>query len=319
MNLASLEDLDIEIRPQVKLEHYTTFRLGGPCQTLIHCQTPEQLTRVVGQLAQQKIEFILIGGGSNLVVSDSGVDCVVIRYVSTKRIIERENNDLLVSGSTYLDDLAYFAVCEGMDGMNCTTGIPGTVGGAIVGNAGAFGKQVGDILRSVTLLSRQGKIIQVEPSQLEFTYRNSNLKQTGHIVLSARFALKPGDGDALEKERNEILATRREKHPNLQTHPCAGSFFRNIEPTSKAEKRQASGWFLEQAGAKNLKVGGAFIFEKHANIIVKGKDCTAQDVYDLHLQMKKLVKEKFNLDLMREVRFVGEFSGKVRNRKEIIW
>src|SRR5205814_2282947 len=111
----------------------------------------------------------------------------------------------------------------------------------------------------------------------------------------------------------------REKHPNLQTHPCAGSFFRNIEPTSKAEKRQAAGWFLEQAGAKSFKVGGAFIFDKHANIIVKGKDCLSQNVHDLHLLMAKAVKEKFNLDLVREVRFVGKFAGKSEKIKEVIW
>src|SRR6266850_148194 len=146
MNLASLEDLDIEILPGAKLEYFTTFRLGGACSILIHCQTPDEITRVVRQLAQQKLDFILIGGGSNLVVSDRGVPCIVIRYVSTKRLIERKGNDLFVSGSTALDDLAYFAVCEGLEGLNCTTGIPGTVGGAIVGNAGAFGKQVGDIL-----------------------------------------------------------------------------------------------------------------------------------------------------------------------------
>ena len=123
----------------------------------------------------------------------------------------------------------------------------------------------------------------------------------------------------MRQEREEILKIRHEKHPNLKTHPCAGSFFRNIEPTSKAERRQAAGFFLEEAGVKFFRVGGACIFDKHANIIVKSNGCRSQDVYDLHLQMAKAVKEKFGIDLVREVRFVGEFQGRPSGMKQVIW
>ena len=137
--------------------------------------------------------------------------------------------------------------------------------------------------------------------------RHSRLKETGEIVVSVRFSLTEGDPVALAQERAEILKKRAEKHPNLKIHPCAGSFFRNVEPTSKAGHRQAAGWFLEEAGGKDLHVGGAQIFDKHANIIVKGPNCKAQDVYDISQKMIRIVKEKFGFELAREVRFVGKF------------
>src|SRR3989338_7292102 len=115
-------------------------------------------------------------------------------------------------------------------------------------------------------MDKKGQQREVKAGKLGFRYRHSNLKEADDIVVAARFVLTQGDKKALEKERAEILALRHEKHPDLRLHPCAGSFFRNIEPTSAAEKRQAAGWFLEQAGAKSMHIGGAFIFPKHANI-----------------------------------------------------
>ena len=243
-----------------------------------------------------------------MVVSDDGIDTAVIRYVSPSPIIERDGNDVIVSGSTELDALAMFCVNEGLEGLNYTTGIPGTVGGAVVGNAGAWGKQVGDVLKSVTLLEHNGKQKEATPDYCRFQYRHSRLKETGEIVVSVRFSLTEGDPVALAQERAEILKKRAEKHPNLKIHPCAGSFFRNVEPTSKAGHRQAAGWFLEEAGGKDLHVGGAQIFDKHANIIVKGPNCKAQDVYDISQKMIGIVKEKFGFELVREVRFVGKFK-----------
>jgi UDP-N-acetylmuramate dehydrogenase len=291
-----------------RLEQYTTFRLGGPCRVLINCETPEELKDTVRRLNAQKQPFILIGGGSNLVVSDEGLSVAVIRYVSETPLIERDGDSVVVSGSTSLDALALFCVDEGLEGLNYTTGIPGTVGGAVVGNAGAWGKQVGDVLESVTLLEPNGQEKTVGVDYCGFQYRHSHLKETGDIVVSVRFELKHGDPVALAQERAEILKKRAEKHPDLTTHPCAGSFFRNVEPTSKADRRQAAGWFLEEAGGKDLSVGGAQIFEKHANIIVKGPNCKAQDVHDLSQKMIKIVRDKFGFDLVREVRFVGRFD-----------
>lgn len=305
--------------PHARLADYTTFRLGGPCRSLILCTTPEELKETVRRLAKENAPFILIGGGSNLVVSDEGLDAVVIRYVSETPLIERDGDDVRVAASTDLDALALFTVEEGLEGFVYASGIPGTVGGAVVGNAGAWGKQVGDVLKSAVILDKQGNEKTVGPEYFQFSYRHSRLKESDEIVVEATFALRPGDPMALAGERADILRMRNEKHPNLTTHPCAGSFFRNVGPTSKAERRQAAGWFLEQAGGKDLKSGGARIFDKHANIIVKGPDCKAQDVYDLHLQMIDIVKRKFGFALNREVRFAGKFARTSAAKEQGFW
>ena len=310
---------DMNIKPHALLSAYTTFQLGGACPCLVECTTPEELIQTVQKFKKENTPFLLIGGGSNLVVSDHGLDTTVLCYASPTPVIERKENDITVWASTALDDLALFCVDEGLEGLNFTTGIPGTVGGAMAGNAGAWGKQISDVLKSAMILDDQGKTKTVGSDYFAFSYRHSRLKETSEIIVSATFALVPGDPIALACERAEILKKRSEKHPCLSTHPCAGSFFRNIEPTSKAQRRQAAGWFLEQADGKNLKVGGAYIFEKHANIIIKGPNASAQDVHDLHLKMIAAVKEKFGLKLTREVRFVGKFNNALETNHEGFW
>ncbi|MFA5060179.1 MAG: UDP-N-acetylmuramate dehydrogenase [Candidatus Omnitrophota bacterium] len=313
-----LEKAGCEVAANVRLEKFTTFQLGGPCPCLVSCQTPQQLEQTIRELLNRKLKFILIGSGSNLLVSDSGLDCVVVRFVSEKPLIELSGEKILVSSSTLLDDLALFAAQHSLEGLNCTTGIPGTVGGAIVGNAGAFGKQISDCLESIELLDEGGIKQTVFPSSLDFQYRHSNLKEANKIVLSACFKLIRGDKEKLLSERQEILKIRHEKHPDLMHYPCAGSFFKNIEPTSAAGRRQAAGWFLEQAGAKEMKVGGAVVYEKHANIIVKSSGCTSQNVYDLSRKMAEVVQKQFGFSLTREVRLVGEFSGCLDGSCQII-
>jgi UDP-N-acetylmuramate dehydrogenase len=309
----------MNIKPNALLSTYTTFQLGGPCQSLIDCATPEELIPIVQQFKKEKTRFLLIGGGSNLVVSDQGLNTNVIRYVSATPLVERNGDEITVSASTILDDLAIFCVDEGLEGLNFTTGIPGTVGGAVVGNAGAWGKQVGDVLKSAMVFDAQGNTKTVGVDYFGFSYRHSHLKETNEILISVTFALASGDPVALAQERAEILKKRAEKHPSPSTQPCAGSFFRNIEPTSKAERRQAAGSFLEDAGAKDLKAGGAYVFDKHANIIIKRPNATAQDVHDLHLKMIDAVRSKFSLQLIREVRFAGRFNNTLQDKQEGFW
>lgn len=305
----SLSISGLQIIPEAMLSEYTTFRLGGACKALINCPSPEELELAVRLLVKNRLPYLLIGGGSNLLISDKGINCYVVRYCSAEPILHRDGETIIVSGSTSLDHLAIFAMQEGLAGINYASGIPGTVGGAIVGNAGAWGKQIGDIVESVILINKHGEKGIVRAADLGFTYRHSHLKETGDIILYATIRLAQGDKADLVKEREEILALRHDKHPDLKSFPCAGSFFRNIEPTSKAQRRQAAGFFLEQAGAKTMAVGGAAVFEKHANIIVKTPGCKAQDVYELSKKMAQAVKQQAGLTLIREVRLVGEFDG----------
>lgn len=304
MNLQGLAARGVGVIPGAHLADYTTFRLGGPCRCLLTCGTPQQLGAAVAALAEAGERFVLIGGGSNLLVADAGVDAHVVRYASDRPAIRRSGSTVEAEGSSPLDEVVRATVEQGMRGLVCCTGIPGTVGGAVSGNAGAFGEQIGDRVESVVLMDRAGRTRTEQGRALGFAYRRSRVQETGEIVVSVRLRLEAGDVDALRRRREEILQLRREKHPDWRTTPTAGSFFRNIEPTSAAERRQAAGWFLEQAGAKEMRVGGARVFERHANIIIGDSGCSAEDVRRLSVKMAEAVRKRFGLNLIPEVRFV---------------
>jgi len=293
---------------EAKLRDYTTFRLGGACPALIDCSDAQSLAATVELLHDQSVGFMVVGQGSNLLVADAGIDSVVLRYCAEDAPDVRfDDGRVCVSGNTLLDDLVRLAIERGMGDLSFCSGIPGTVGGAIAGNAGAFARQIGDVVESVQLLDENGRQREVAADELGFEYRSSILKQTNDVVLGAVLQLQPEDIRIMEKERGRIMDLRQTKHPDWRTMPCAGSVFRNIEPTSAAERRQAAGWFLEEAGAKNFRVGGAHLFEKHANIIIADTGATARDVFDLTIKMIAAVQEKFGFELEREVKLLGDF------------
>ena len=299
----------VEIITDARLSEYTTFRLGGPCRALIQCSTPDILQSVVDVFVRTGEPYILLGGGSNVLVSDRGYEGYVIRYACEQPTICRTGNILDVLACSSLDEVVRYTVDVGLGGLTCCSGIPGGIGGAIVGNAGAWGQQIADRLVDVTVMDRSGVVARVGADSLEFAYRRSRLQQDGRILLSARIALEPEECKQLADRREHILKERADKHPDLDREPCIGSIFRNIEPTSSAQRRQAAGWFLDQAGVRGLRVGGAEVYEKHANIIVARPDCTAQNVRDLAALMAEAVRNKFNLELVREVRCLGHFAG----------
>ncbi|MCU0857040.1 MAG: UDP-N-acetylmuramate dehydrogenase [Pontiellaceae bacterium] len=295
------------IRENARLRDCTTFQLGGPCPLLIEGATAEQLPKIIQLLNHAGQPFLVIGQGANLVVSDQGIEQVVIRFCSATPTITAESNCVTASGDTLLDDLAVFTIENNVGDLSYCSGIPGTVGGGIAGNAGAFGRQMGDHLVSVELLGLNGQTRTVTHGELEFAYRHSKLKETGEIVLSAVFELPQTEQSAMRAERDRIMKFRRDHHPDWQKEPCAGSVFRNIEPTSAVERRKAAGFFLQEAGAHLFRVGGARVYEKHANIIIAEPGCTAQDVWELSEKMIRAVQEKFGIILSREVRFLGDF------------
>ena len=332
------------------LSECTTFRLGGPCPLLIDNPSADQLPTLIQKLNEQKMPFLVIGQGSNLIISDHGLDCAVIRFCSETPNIQaayRNSNSathpglrpplqrrgtceipsiggvperrggslgssktsrfIKVSGDTLLDSLALFTIENETGDLSFCSGIPGTVGGGIAGNAGAFGRQMGDHLISAEILGLDGCVRTAMPDEMDFSYRHSRLKETGEIVLSAIFELPFENKENMRRERERIMNFRKESHPDWHDTPCAGSVFRNIEPTSAVERRKSAGYFLEEAGAKSMQVGDAHIFEKHANMIIGGEGCTAQNVWDLSEQMKQAVQQKFDMELIREVRFLGKF------------
>lgn len=299
---------NVSVYTDAKMRDFTTFQLGGTCPALIDCPDAEALSGTAALLVDHATDFIVIGQGSNLLVADEGLTSVVLRYCADESPeVEFDGCRVRVSGSTLLDDLVRLCIDQGVGDISYCSGIPGTVGGAIAGNAGAFGQQIGDVIESVRLMDLDGVIHTAGMDELDFQYRSSALKLSGSIVLDAELKVKRANADTMRIERERILELRRSKHPEWKTMPCAGSVFRNVEPTSAAERRQAAGWFLEEAGAKEFRVGGAHLFEKHANIIIAEKDASAADVFHLTEKMIKSVEERFGFTLVREIKLLGDF------------
>ncbi len=300
---------NVTIRLNAPLRDYTTFQLGGACPMLIDCPSAQSLAHAASLLHGQSVRFLVIGQGSNVLVADAGIDWVILRYCAEDAPkVEFNSGHVRVSGDTLLDDLTRLTIGHGVGDLSYCSGIPGTVGGAIAGNAGAFGRQIGDVVESVELLDTQGQVHEVKGADLGFEYRSSILKQTRGVVLNATLRLQPEDAETMKKERERILELRCSKHPDWKKLPCAGSVFRNIEPTSAAERRQAAGWFLEEVGAKDFHVGGAHLFEKHANIIIADRRASARDVFELTEKMIAAVQVRFGLELKREIKLIGNFD-----------
>ena len=295
------------VRAHAPLCNHTTFRVGGPCRALARCRDAESMIQAVRALVKEGARFTVIGSGSNLLVSDLGWDGIILCFQNPSERLTWDGLHVQVSGGTLLDSLVHESVEMGLDGLTFASGLPGTIGGALAGNAGAFGECVSDRLVSLSVLDAAGHVREVSPDECGFCYRNSTLAQNREIVLRARFALVQADRTRLHKRRADMLTARRERHPDWRRIPTAGSFFRNLDPERPGEPRRAAGWFLEQAGAKALRVGGAGVWPSHANIIVGGAGCMARDIYELAQQMAGAVRKQFDIELRPEVRFLGDF------------
>lgn len=287
------------------LTDFTTFRLGGACRELATVADAKTAAEIVRGWNAAGIPWRVMGGGSNLLVADAGIPEAVLRIHAGLPSCRGEDGLICISAGTALDELSRFAAQEGLAGFGFASGIPGTVGGGICGNAGAFGAQLGDVLEKVEVLTRAGETQWMPREKLEFGYRCSSLQQTGAIIVRAWFRTQAGDRSALKAEREEILAQRREKHPDWRELPTAGSFFKNLPPAVAGGHRRAAGKFLEEAGAKSMREGAAYVFEKHANIVIAGPGAKASDVARLAARMAAAVQERFGFELEPEVRFWG--------------
>ena len=287
------------------LTDYTTFRLGGPCRELVTAADEAAAAKVIREWNAAGVTWRVMGGGTNLLVADAGIPEAVLRIITVVPDCRLEGETISVSAGATLDAVSQFSAEEGRMGLGFAAGIPGTVGGGICGNAGAFGSQLGDVLERVEVLTRAGEARVLRREELSFGYRCSSLQQTGDVVVQAWFRVGEGDRSRACAEREEILSMRREKHPDWRALPTAGSFFKNLPPEQAGEHRRAAGRFLEEVGAKTMREGGAHVFEKHANIVIAGPGATARDVARLSARMASAVQERFGFVLEPEVRFWG--------------
>jgi len=286
------------------LAPFTSFKTGGSARYFISAQTIDDVAQAVRAAKKLNLPHFFLGGGSNLLVSDQGYDGLIVSIdvLGLELIGEVE---IECGAGEELAALVDFATENSLSGIEFASGIWGTVGGAVYGNAGAFGGDIGSVIVEVTLVDSQGEVKTVGPEYCRFGYRDSYLKTSGEAIVKARFKLKKGDTSHIRQKIDKILTLRRDKHP--VEGRSAGCFFKNIPDPSRPHGRVPAGRLLEEVGAKRMAVGGARVFEKHANIIVNTGSATSQDIRKLADMLKKKVYEKFGVKLKEEVIQLGKF------------
>ena len=275
------------------LNRYTSFRIGGPADYYFEPADREDLTRLVRYLNKRKVPFIVIGGGSNLLVSDDGVRSAVINVEKGLNRIQDEGATITVEAGVRIARFVDFCIQKGLQGVEMLPGIPGTIGGAVVMNAGAYGGEISDYLVEVEIL-RDGEIVRVQKKNAGFAYRRSGFQND--VVLGAMFTLPEGDRAALIRARRAVLVKRNQTQPlNM---PNSGSVFKNPQGKFAAK-------LVEDAGLKGTTIGNAKISERHGNFIVNMGNATAMDIIELIKLARKTVVERFGIKLELELKLIG--------------
>jgi len=298
------------LKKNVSLKNYTTFKIGGPAKYFFETKNKKDLIKAILVAKSKKLPFFILGGGSNLLVSDEGFRGLVIKILFSKSYFL--NSQISAEAGTILAELLSATLNTGLTGLEWAAGIPGTVGGAIYGNAGAFKKSMKDITKTVTVLeikNQKSNIKNLRNKDCKFCYRNSIFKQKKNlIILSATLQLKKGNKLKIEKRIKEYLNYRKETQP--LNFPSAGSVFKNPKNFSAGELGEedkssslsfAAARLIEECGLKGKRIGNVKISEKHANFIVNLGGGKAKDVKKLINLAKKKIKEKFGITLEEEI------------------
>lgn len=298
---------------QEPLRLHTTFRVGGPADYYYAARTPDLLVAALKMAHEIGLPVFLLGGGSNLLVSDAGFRGLVLRNACDA--VEFDGTAVHVGCGADFLDFIYQSRDRSLTGLEFAAGIPGSVGGALYGNAGCYGQDIGSFTLECTHASLDGAVVETKPAAwYEFAYRDSKLKRDPRVLLTCLIQLKAGDQAAIQQVIEEKLEVRRVKHPQWRIEPTAGSYFKNLPPDwqvpdakhSPGTRRVPAGQLLDECGCRGLRVGDAMVFAKHANIIVNAGHATARDVLGLAEIMKARVREKFGVTLEEEVMFLGE-------------
>ncbi|MES2953657.1 MAG: UDP-N-acetylmuramate dehydrogenase [Patescibacteria group bacterium] len=304
-----------EVWQDIPLAPYTTFKIGGPAEFFFEPKNDAELARVIRFAQEKGIPVTVIAGGSNLVVSDGGVAGLVVR-ITYGGMRELGGVRMECDAGVSLGALITHLTGRGLEGLESLSGIPGTVGGAVVGNAGAYGQSISGPIEGVRIFDGE-KIRTISKDECEFAYRNSIFKrERAWVLLSVRFRLEVGKAAELKAKARTIITTREKKYiPGLA---CPGSYFKNvlvstvspetlalIDETKIIDGKIPTGYLLETVGARGLSVGAARVAEFHGNLIWNEGDAMAEDVRSLAEKLKVLVKEKYNIALEEEIRYIG--------------
>ena len=277
------------------LASYTSYKVGGPADVLMHPQTISQLQAIIQQCHRLGIPWMVLGKGANVLIADEGFRGVVVMLDRCCRQIRKEENHLYVGSGVEVAQLVQYCERHGVGGLEFLAGIPGTIGGALIMNAGAFGGEIGQRVVYVEALLPTGKRIRIPKEDAGFGYRQAKGLQ-GKILMGCLLEVTPANGEELQKIHQHYVQRRAAKQP-LQ-FPSCGSVF-------KRPPGDYAGRLIEAAGCKGWRVGGAMVSEKHANFIVNTGKATARDIFDLMVKVQQAVHEKFGIWLEPEVRLVG--------------
>ena len=288
----------VEILVAEPMKNHTTFRIGGPADALALPKTPEEVAEVVRFCNEHAQPYYVIGNGSNLLVSDEGYRGLVLQLYRNFNDIQVNGETITVQSGAMLAAVARTAYQNGLTGLEFASGIPGTIGGAVVMNAGAYGGEMKNVLREVTVLTKEGEVLAIPAKALELGYRTSVIPKNGWIVLGAVLQLKKGDQEQILARMEELKEQRITKQP--LDLPSAGSTFKRPEG-------YFAGKLIMDAGLRGFTVGGAQVSEKHCGFVVNRGNATAADVWELICEVKRRVKEMTGVELEPEVKLLGDF------------
>lgn len=281
------------------MKKHTTFRLGGPADYFLSPSDVNQIPEIIHICRKEGIPWFVLGNGSNLLVSDQGYRGVVIQIYKNMNQITVEGTRIYAQAGALLSAVSKKAMEAGLTGMEFASGIPGTLGGAAVMNAGAYGGEMKDILVSVTVLTDEGEQKVLKAEELSLGYRTSIIKERGYIVLDVVLQLQAGDQDAIRNRMEELKVQRVTKQP--LEYPSAGSTFKRPEG-------YFAGKLVQDAGLRGYRVGGAQVSEKHCGFVINTGDATASDVVRLIRNVQDIVWNKFEVRMEPEVKFLGDFT-----------
>lgn len=286
------------VETHVPMSRHTSFRTGGEADVLVTVQSQEDLMQVLDLLHRVEMPFLILGNGSNVLIKDGGYRGCIIKLGSCFHQVETAGSQLTAGAGVKLSAAAKAAMEESLRGLEFASGIPGSVGGGIFMNAGAYGGELKDILISATAAAKDGsRVYQLSGQELELGYRHSAFQKTGDIILSGTFQLQEGEKDEISAKMKELLDKRNSKQP---VHlPSAGSFFKRPEG-------HYAGKLIQDAGLKGLSVGGAQVSPLHAGFIVNNGGATTSDILQLMRLIQNTVYDKFGVRLEPEVRILGE-------------
>ena len=281
-----------------KMEKHTTFRIGGPADYFVMPSDVTDVKAVIELCEQEKVPYYVVGNGSNLLVGDKGFRGVIIQIASNMNQLQADGEVITAQAGCSLAQIAGKALDEELAGFEFAAGIPGTLGGAVRMNAGAYGGEIKDVLESAVVLTREGKVVELSVNEMEFGYRTSIIERTGWTILGGKIRLHKGKREEIKAVMDDLRERRVSKQP--LEYPSAGSTF-------KRPKGYFAGKLIQDAGLRGFRVGGACVSEKHSGFVINIDHATAADVVSLMEQVDEKVRAQFGVGLEPEVRRIGEF------------